>query len=156
MNIRHFWAVLACFFSPVCWGQSSALEPLSDLNGKRPNWTKDVSEVAYVASRCGALYGPIGSIMAEKGGTKQDKESGEDLIGRGLQISLFGFQLARDNGWATEKLMERQKALSDIYWRTISSNRVTHNNMFHGIIEGDYKFCAEFERIIRAVAKTVK
>ena len=156
MNIRQQLFSLAFFASSVSLAQSTPLVPFVEWSSKNPNWSKDVNEFAYVAARCSALYSPIGSILAEKGATKQAREFGEDLIGRGVQISLFAFQLARDNGWSPEKLTERHKAIAEIYWKTISSNRTVHNNIFNGFIEDDYKFCVEFERIIRAAAKTVK
>ena len=156
MNIRQTLVSLSYVLSSACLAQALPIEPFADWSRTRPNWTKDPSEVAYVATRCGALYSPIGSIMAERGSTQQLKEAGEDLTVRGLRISIFGFQLARDSGWAAEIIRERQQFIAEIYWKIISSNRTIHNNMFYGFIENDFKFCSDFERVVRDLASAVR
>lgn len=156
MNIYKKFISITIFFSTISIAQTVPLEPFGEWAKSRPNWSRDSSEVAYVASRCGALYSPIGSVFSENGRTNKDKESGEDLIGRGMQLSLFGLQMARDKGWSTEKIMERHKGIAEVYFKIIATNRTVHNNMFHGFIKDDFQFCTDFERIVRAVASTVK
>ena len=69
---------------------------------------------------------------------------------------MFGHKLAQDQGWDTKNLLERYKTIMEAYYKIVGSNRTIHNNMFHGFIEDDYKFCIEFEKIIRAAANKIK
>jgi hypothetical protein len=136
--------------------QPATLEPLIEWSKSRPNWSKDATEYAYLGTRCGALYSPIGSVFFEYAKNTKEKETGEDLRNRGRQLSLFGFQMASDQGWSTENIMERYRAITEIYFKTISSNRVVHNNMFHGFIKDDFQFCVDFEKAVRAAANAIR
>lgn len=156
MKIYKKILVSALFISSLCNAQTTPLEPFSEWAKARPNWSNEITETSYVASRCGALFSPVGIVTAETGRTPKDKEIGENIVVKATQLSLLGFELAKKTGWSPEKIMERHKSITEIYFKTIRSNRTTHNNMFNGFIKDDFEFCIEFDKKVREVFSAVR
>jgi len=132
--------------------QPSSLEPFESWQIKNPNWYGDSSEIAYVATRCSALYGIVGIVFSNLGKTADDKAKGTDIVSRSMLLNMFGFKMGETVGWSNEKSSQRFQKNADLYQQIISSNRTTHNNMFHGFVQGDYQFCLDFEQIIKTAA----
>ncbi len=150
MKIKHLTAGLFLFISGLAFAQTSALEPLESWQKRRPNWADDTTDLAYATTRCGALYGVIGGVFIHNPKTDDDKKRGMDATVRGVKLAYIGNLLAKEVGWTDEKLNQRFGEISKLYQEVIASNRTTHNNMFHGFIEYDWKFCIEHEKIVNA------
>jgi hypothetical protein len=155
--VKYFLSIILSFwFLTSSNAQTTILEPLKEWAEKRQKWSGDPSELAYVATRCGALYSPIGNVFSTLGKNDEDKVRGSDFQARGLQLTMFGHKLAQDQGWDTKNLLERHKTIMEAYYKIVGSNRTIHNNMFYGFIEDDLRFCIEFEKIIRSAANKIK
>ena len=152
MNKNILIFALAFFATSLVSAQPSSLEPFESWQIKNPNWAGDKSELAYVATRCSALFGVVGSVFSNLGKTADDNAKAVDIISRSMLLSMFGFKMAETVGWSNEKSGQRFQKNADLYQRVITSNRTVHNNMFHGFVEGDYQFCLDFEQIITAAA----
>ncbi len=150
MKIKHLIAGLSLFISTLAFAQPSALEPLESWQKRRPNWADDTTDLAYATTRCGVLYSVIGGVFMHSPKTDDDKKRGMDATVRGMKLVLIGDLLAKEVGWADEKRSQRVGEISKLYVDLIASNRTTHNNMFHGFIEHDWKFCIDHEKKINA------
>ncbi|MFZ4986657.1 MAG: hypothetical protein ACOYLF_14455 [Blastocatellia bacterium] len=155
MKFTHGIAVAFLMSGGLALAQPSSLEPLESWERVRPNWASDQSEVAYLASRCGVLYGAVGAVFRNSGRTADDKAQGTDVTGRGFQLIMLGNELAQEAGWSQENLTQRIRSISDSYLQVISSNRTVHNNMFHGFVGKDWTICTDFEKTLRAVASSI-
>lgn len=140
-------------FSSVAISQTHNLEPFEDWLQSRPRWSQDKTEVAYVAVRCGALYGVIGSRFASNDQKPELRQSGNDTIARGAILTMFGNELGKDSGMSNAVAKRRLNLIMDAYQQAVVLNRSLHNNMFHGYIQQDFSFCNEFEQIVKQVAK---
>jgi len=152
MNKNILIFALAFFATSLVSAQPSSLEPFQSWQIKNPNWPGDVSEVAYVATRCSSLFGVVGSVFSNSGKTADDKAKAVDIISRSILLSMFGSKMAETVGWSIEKSTQRFLKNGDLYQQVISSNRITHNNMFYGFVQSDYQFCLDFEQTIKAAA----
>jgi hypothetical protein len=155
MNKNILFFAFAFFATSLVSAQPSSLEPFESWQKKNLNWAGDPSELAYVSVRCSALYLVIGTVFAELGRKPDQKAKGNDIKSRSVALTLFGSTMGETVGWSTQRSLQRFEANTDLYMKIITSNRVNHNNMFHGFVEGDYQFCLDFEQIIRAVANQV-
>jgi hypothetical protein len=155
MKFNHCIAVAFLMSSGLASAQPSSLEPLESWAKARPNWGSDRSEAGYLATRCGALYGVVAAVFRNYGRSAEDKEMSADVTGRGLQLMVFGNELAGDVGWSQEHLSQRIRSIFDAYLQVVSSNRTVHNNMFHGFVEKDWTICNDFEKAVRAVASSI-
>lgn len=133
--------------------QTLNLEPLEEWLLSRPRWSQDKTEVAYVAVRCGALYGVIGSRFTSGEQKPELRQRGEDSIARGVMLTMFGNELAKDSGMSKAVAQRRLNMIMDAYQQTVIQNRSLHNNMFHGFIQRDFSFCNDFEQSIKQAAK---
>jgi hypothetical protein len=155
MNKNIYIFIFTFFATSLVSAQPSSLEPFESWQKKNLNWAGDPSELAYVSVRCSALYLVIGTIFAELGRKPYEKEKGNDIKSRSVTLTLFGSTMGEAVGWSTKRSLQRFEANSDLYMKIITTNRVNHNNMFHGFVEGDYQFCLDFEQIIYAIANEV-
>ncbi len=136
--------------SSYSMAQPTRLEPIESWQSRRPNWLDDTTELSYVATRCAALYGVIGAVFTTKGATEDDKKRGADTVVRSMKLMYVGSLLAREVGGTDEQFARRYRGISEQYGEVVSSNRAIHNNMFHGFIEYDWRFCIDFEKKVDA------
>lgn len=143
---------LTLVLSGAARSQNLELEPFGDWLKSRPRWSQSTSEIAYIAVRCGALYGVIGSRFTSSDQKPELRLRGEDTIARGIRLTMFGNELAKDVGISKAFSQRRLDLMIEAYQNAVLQNRSLHNNIFHGFIQGDFSFCHEFERSIRAAA----
>ena len=155
MNKKTLVFALAFLATSLVSAQPSSLVPFESWQKKNLNWAGDPSELAYVSVRCSAIYFVIGTIFAELGRTQDQKLKGNDLTSRSVRLTFLGSKIGETVGWDSQRSLQRFEANTDLYMKIITLNRVNHNNMFHGFVEGDYQFCLDFEQIIKAVANQV-
>jgi hypothetical protein len=125
------------------------------LGSEKASLGCDSGEVAYASTRCGALYGVIGAYFSNSG-SKTEKNQASDLTSRGLLLLLVGDQFAESIGWSGTNRQNRANELSSIYIDVVAQNRVEHNNLFHGVVERDYRFCLSLEQAMRDIARTLE
>lgn len=156
--MRFFLVVifLALPFGPSVIAQTQALEPIAQWERKTPKWASDPSELGYISVRCGALFGVIGTAFSNLGSKSGDTKTGNEVTARGVLLVMFGNQASESTGWSKAKLEERFNAISGSYLEIVSKNRTAHNNMFHGFIENDWKFCLELEGALKSLANRDK
>lgn len=130
--------------------QPSRLESIESWQSMRPNWIDDTTELAYVAARCAALYGVIGAAFAANGTTDTHKKTSTEVVARGFKLMYVGSLLGKEVGLSDENFSRRYREISKQYVEVVSSNRTINNNMFHGFIEYDWKFCIDFEKKVDA------
>lgn len=137
--------------------QSATLEPFDSwIKGRENgNWGADPSELGYVSVRCGALFGVVGAVFSNLGKSEEDKTRGLDIKARAISLIGFGNTMAETVGWSNERSSKRLQVHYGEYQKIIASNREIHNNMFHGFVQGDYKFCVEYEIMLKEVAVRV-
>ena len=121
------------------------LVPLERWATTLPKWTEDISEVAYATTRCGTLFMVIGGVFIQNAAKDEDIQNGKDVGDRGLELTLFGNLLSETIGSSKENQLARSSLLLKSYAERIARNRRLHNNMFHGHIQSDYKFCLILE-----------
>lgn len=153
MNLRLGLLSFTLLVSSAAWSQTSDLEPFDDWLRSRPRWSQDKAEVAYVAVRCGVLYGVIGSRFTSSDQKPELRQRGEDSIARGMLLTMFGNELAKDVGMSKAFSDHRLNLMMAAYQQAVIQNRSLHNNMFHGFIQKDFSFCNEFERSVKEAAK---
>ncbi len=156
MRLISAFLMVLTLFGTTAIAKSQSLEPIEKWEKRHSNWASDQSELGYISARCGALYGVIGATFRNFGGRPEDAQKGSEIIVRGLLLTIFGNQFSERIGWTKERLEQRFKDVSDKYLEVVSSNRTIHNNMFHGFVEGDWKFCIELEAMLKEVATNQK
>jgi hypothetical protein len=92
----------------------------------------------------------MGAVFSQNTKTDDDKKRGMDVAVRGIKLIFIGNLLAKEIGWSDEQSSERVRKISDAYREVVLSNRTTHNNMFHGFIEHDWKLCIDHEKKVNA------
>jgi hypothetical protein len=148
-SIYSFVAAISLFMFPLS-AHSSSLVPLEAWERANPNWGGDLTEIAYLTTRCGALFGVIAAVFNTVGTTIKDKEIATDNQERATTLGVVGLSLAEKVGWSKENSTQRFKNIFQMYQQAVSSNRLNHNNMLHGFVQGDYKFCVEVEKQVSA------
>lgn len=149
-NILLVLLALAILSSPISYAEE--LEPFESWIQKRPDWSSDVTEFAYATTRCGTLFLVIGGVFVENPASQENVKQGNELRGRGFALQMFGSRIAESKGMNQESQLERAKLLYKSYAERIVTNRRLHNNMFHGWMLGDFKFCTDLEKNIRDFA----
>ena len=92
--VNLFIALALVIIPALAHSEEAALTPLEQTMALRLNWGDEASEVAYVGSRCSALYSAVGTYFISNGTTAKDKLDGEDLRTRsnvlGFASVIFG------------------------------------------------------------------
>jgi hypothetical protein len=146
MKLRIF-AVFLSLLALNVNAETQPLEPLNSLLEKRPRWTSDETEIAYVSVRCGTLFWVIGEMfsVSKKQG---DEQTGRDLKIAGLKLIIFGNELSKIDSMSEEVRNRRQELLAKAYGDAVKNNRSLHNNMFYGFVEHDFRRCKEIEQML--------
>jgi hypothetical protein len=137
-------------FSSCSMAQPTRLEPIESWQSRRPNWQDDKTELSYIATRCAALYGIVGTVFSIQGATEEDKKRSADIRVRSLKLMVIGSFLGKEVGMSDENFSQRFRGISEQYGEVVRSNRTIHNNIFHGFIEYDWKFCIDLEKMVDA------
>ena len=108
-------------------GQTPSLEPFEVWERARPKWASDITEVAYAAVRCGALYGVIGQWFENYSAKPEEKQRGADITGRGAMLVIFGNQLAGSVGvgMSSENQQRRMTALLETYQQVVCNRSLS-------------------------------
>lgn len=135
---------LSLFFSGVANSQN-ALDPVSSavsrIKQSQEQNKIDTTEIAYVGTRCGALYGALAAYF-ESNGNASDAEAisnfrrqGDAFIKVALTLNLGA------NRMTTEAITEQATTISKYYFVTMSDGKRLNNNVFTPYIQADLAAC---------------
>jgi hypothetical protein len=98
----------------------------------------------------------IGGVFIENPSKDEDIQKGKEVRDRGFELTLFGNVVAETKGMSRENQIARFGLLFKSYAERIANNRRLHNNMFHGFIQSDFKFCLNLEAEYREMKEKNK
>lgn len=138
---------IALTFSPfVAQAQEKNLQPLNQIMGQRPNWDNEIGEVAYVGSRCSALFFAVGSYFISNGTSPSDKNNGEDLRSRASVLMFASIILGKLSKLEEQDTQNRIKVFLELYTKNMANNKLVLNNALETPIADDLKFCNQYEQ----------
>lgn len=120
---------------------SAELIPFSEYKINNPNWASDISEVAYIGTRCACLYGVLGEYLIENNAKGETLLRGKAWKEKSVRLGLFGYELSKTTGMSNSANNSRQKDLIESYAEKIKQNKRLNNNAFSDEILYDTKFC---------------
>jgi hypothetical protein len=152
---------IATFMAVAIWihpakAQDSINTPLETLMAKRPKWDDDVSEVAYVGTRCAAVFFSVSGYLKANATQPSDTASGTDLFARTETIYFAASILSRLASMNEDTFKKRFNTLIDQYIQSINKNKRLLNNALHTPIEEDLSFCHRHEHNFKLVADYAK
>lgn len=120
--------------------ESATLIPLENYIQERSKWHEDISELAYIGTRCDCLYTAIG-IWAVENGREQTKSYGKKLlesadIFRGVSTAL-SFEVNMNQS----SIEKRFEEIMTIYSKAVVENKKLNNNVFDGFVGKDMEVC---------------
>lgn len=143
--VNLFIALALVIIPALAHSEEAALTPLEQTMALRLNWGDEASEVAYVGSRCSALYSAVGTYFISNGTTQRDKIDGEDLRTRsnimGFASVIFG-KLAK---LEQEDTQNRIKVIFTLYLKKMAASKMLLNNALETPIAEDLMFCNQHE-----------
>jgi hypothetical protein len=129
---------------------------LSSLLSQRANWDDDVSEVAYVAARCGALFIAIGGYFLNNGVSQQNKETANDMLTRATVFNESSIALSGLANMTVEDTIKRGIDINRAYNETMARNKRLINNALHTPVADDLRFCAGHEQNFQKIAQLAR
>ena len=137
---------IAVSISPVlAQAEERNLSPLNQTMAQRSNWDDDIGEVAYVGSRCSALFFAVGSYFVSNGTTPSDKKSGENLRQRSSVMMFASVILGKLSKLEEQDTHNRIKVFIELYIKNMSNNKFILNNALDTPVAEDLKFCNQHE-----------
>lgn len=119
----------------------ASIEPLSRVVSRINRTTPDPSEIAYLGTRCGALYNMIAGYF-ESNGTAADtptvntmKRGAEDFNFVGLTLNVTV------NKMSDEAILNQGKSLSEYYAKLMSEGKRMNNNALTPVVLADFSVC---------------
>lgn len=125
--------------------------PLIQWSKERPEWKKDLSEVAYVGARCGSIDYVTGYYFSQEGNKPEDVANGKRFVEIGHTYTSVSQQLARILGMSDKFLYERHEALAKWYSMNLAENKKLHNEIFVGDFKSDFDFCVQQYQLYKAL-----
>ncbi len=118
------------------------LMPLTQYLTARKDWGNDTSEVAYVGTRCHALYFLVGTYFEESTAKTEDVKQGKKLSAESRLFANPSLTLSvLVNNMSKEAYASRYKAFLEIYTEKMKTNKRLQNNVFADYIYDDMKVC---------------
>ena len=111
----------------------------------RLNWEDEASEVAYVGSRCSALYSAVGTYFISNGTTAKDKLDGEDLRTRSNVLGFASVIFGKLSKLEQEDTQKRIKVIFTLYLKKMAASKMLLNNALETPIAEDLMFCNQHE-----------
>jgi hypothetical protein len=140
-----FIAIIFNFTSSHAQTQDAPFRPLNKIMAERAKWDDDIGEVAYVGSRCSALFLIVGGYFISNGTKPSDKLSGEDLRSRSSVIMSASIILGKLSKLEVQDTQNRIKVFLELYTKKMADNKLLLNNALETPIVDDLKFCNQYE-----------
>ena len=120
--------------------ESATLIPLENYVLERPRWQEDISELAYIGTRCDCLYTVIGNWAVENGRAKT-KSYGKELLSTSEIFRNVSTSLSVATNMNQTSIEKRFEEIINIYVNTVVDNKRLNNNVFEGYVGKDIEFC---------------
>jgi hypothetical protein len=138
-------AIAVSFIPFIVQSEEKNLSPLNLIMAQRSNWDDDIGEVAFVGSRCSALFFAVGSYFVSNGTTPSDKKSGEDLRQRSSVLMFASVILGKLSKLEEQDTHNRIKVFLGLYMKNMANNKLLLNNALDTPVAEDLKFCNQHE-----------
>jgi hypothetical protein len=144
-RVIAFIAIIFAFGLLNAQTTEAPFRPLDKVMADRAKWDDDIGEVAYVGSRCSALFLTVGNYFISNGTKPSDKLSGEDLRSRSRVIMSASVVLGRLSKLEEQDTLNRVKVFLGLYAKKMADNKLLLNNALETPIEDDLNFCHQYE-----------
>ena len=143
--VNLFIALALVIIPALAHSEEAALTPLEQTMALRLNWGDEASEVAYVGSRCSALYSAVGTYFISNGTTAKDKLDGEDLRTRSNVLGFASVIFGKLSKLEQEDTQNRIKVIFTLYLKKMAASKMLLNNALETPIAEDLMFCNQHE-----------
>lgn len=143
--VNLFIALALVIIPALAHSEEAALTPLEQTMALRLNWGDEASEVAYVGSRCSALYSAVGTYFISNGTTAKDKLDGEDLRTRSNVLGFASVIFGKLSKLEQEDTQKRIKVIFTLYLKKMAASKMLLNNALETPIAEDLMFCNQHE-----------
>ena len=130
--------------------ESATLIALENYVQERPKWNEDISELAYIGTRCDCLYTVIGSWAVENG-RAQTKLYGKELLATSEIFRNVSTRLSMAANMNQTFIQKRFKEITNIYANTVVENKSVNNFLFEGYVGNDIMFCKRNLPLYKAI-----
>ena len=143
--VNLFIALALVIIPALAHSEEAALAPLEQTMALRLNWGDEAAEVAYVGSRCSALYSAVGTYFISNGTTAKDKLDGEDLRTRSNVLGFASVIFGKLSKLEQEDTQKRIKVIFTLYLKKMAASKMLLNNALETPIAEDLMFCNQHE-----------
>ena len=143
--VNLFIALALVIIPALAHSEEAALTPLEQTMALRLNWGDEAAEVAYVGSRCSALYSAVGTYFISNGTTAKDKLDGEDLRTRSNVLGFASVIFGKLSKLEQEDTQKRIKVIFTLYLKKMAASKMLLNNALETPIAEDLMFCNQHE-----------
>ena len=121
---------------PIC---PTPLAPLSESVARlqMPNGEFDESEVAYVGTRCAALYTALSTYLDQGARNDDDRKSAHGFATRANIFLEVGIVIGATTGRTPDNIVKQHTAILSQYVGEIVSGKQVNNNAFTSFISAD-------------------
>ena len=133
----------------------SQLIPLSKWDESNRRWRSDISEVAYISTRCASNFDLVGNYFVEKGVNEKQRASGNTYKQYADKYISVALKTSKITNMDEKAVMDRYKSFLDFYLVQITENKKIHNNIFMGIFLDDFDFCGKHFPFTQEIDKTL-
>jgi hypothetical protein len=145
---------LLLLLTPLC--AMSQLISLAKMDEEKKNWQSDVSEIAYVATRCASNFDIVGNYFIDRGINAKQKADGEAFKTYADKYMSIGYKTSKLTNMDNKAILERYKSFLDINLKFATENKKLHNNIFMGIFLEDFEFCRNNYQYFKGLDEKVK
>lgn len=150
--------VILCLLVSSVFG-ADKLRPLADAVAAMENkgGEPDLSEMAYVGSRCAALYICVGDYLIEAAREEKDKKYGEAFKARAEIFWKISTDINTKLKMSPENILAQAKLFVDYYSKEMADNKRLNNIAITEFITADLdqakKVFPLFDSIVKEAAK---
>jgi hypothetical protein len=134
----------------------SQLIPLSKWDEPDRNWRGDISEVAYVSTRCGCNFDLVGNYFVEKGTNAEQRNSGENYKMLANKYMSVALKTSKITNMDEKAIFDRYKSFLNVYVSETAENKKIHNSIFVGFFLIDFDFCVKHFPFIQEIDKKMQ
>jgi hypothetical protein len=154
MTTKNNFIFTLMLLTPLC--VQSQLSALSKWDEEKKNWQSDVSEVAYVATRCASNFDIVGHYFIDRGINAKQKADGEAFKGFADRFMSIGYKTSKLTNMDNKAILERYQSFLEINTKLASENKKLHNNIFMGMFLQDFEFCQNNYQYFKGLDEKVK
>lgn len=154
--MRSIKNLISFFFLSIPLFAVGQLNSLSTMADEKTNWQNDVSEIAYVATRCASNFDIVGHYFIDRGISAKQKSDGEIFKSYADKFMSIGYKASKLSNMDNKAVLDRYKAFLDINTKVATENKKLHNNIFMGVFLDDFEFCKKNYQYFKVLDENVK